>query len=88
MAFFAGIWTTWTGVRKVKEGPITTDLYGFLTTKPNAVVGSVHTKAMPVILTTAEAPGVAARAVGRGEGAAATTAGCDAGCRRTTEAVG
>ncbi|GAB4072785.1 SOS response-associated peptidase family protein [Ancylobacter sonchi] len=54
LAFFAGLWTTWTGVRKIKEGEITTDLYGFLTTEPNAVVGSVHTKAMPVILTTAE----------------------------------
>lgn len=29
-------------------------LYGFLTTEPNAVVGPIHPKAMPVILTTAE----------------------------------
>jgi putative SOS response-associated peptidase YedK len=28
------------------------DLYGFLTTHPNAEVGAVHPKAMPVILTT------------------------------------
>jgi putative SOS response-associated peptidase YedK len=41
-------------VRKVKEGEITADLYGFLTTEPNAVVGPVHPKAMPVILTTPE----------------------------------
>ena len=54
LAFFAGLWTTWTGVRKIKEGEITADLYGFLTTEPNSVVGYVHTKAMPVILTTAE----------------------------------
>ncbi|MBS7532149.1 SOS response-associated peptidase [Ancylobacter sonchi] len=54
LAFFAGLWTSWTSVRKLKEGEVTADLYGFLTTTPNAVVGSVHTKAMPVILTTAE----------------------------------
>lgn len=54
LAFFAGLWTRWTSVRKLKEGEVTADLYGFLTTQPNAVVGSVHTKAMPVILTTQE----------------------------------
>jgi putative SOS response-associated peptidase YedK len=31
------------------------DLYGFLTTAPNAEAGALHPKAMPVILTTAEA---------------------------------
>ena len=51
---FAGIWTKWTCVRKAKEGEITTDLYGFLTCNPNAEVGRVHPKAMPVIMTTAE----------------------------------
>ena len=50
LAFFAGIWTNWTSVRKVKEGETTNDLFGFLTTEPNAVVGAVHPKAMPVIL--------------------------------------
>jgi putative SOS response-associated peptidase YedK len=35
----------------VKEGEVTADLYGFLTTKPNREVGAVHPKAMPVILT-------------------------------------
>ena len=30
------------------------DLYGFLTTAPNAIVAPIHPKAMPVILTTAE----------------------------------
>ena len=50
----AGIWTNWTSVRKVKEGETTNDLYAFLTTEPNAEVGAVHPKAMPVILTTPE----------------------------------
>jgi putative SOS response-associated peptidase YedK len=30
------------------------DVYGFLTTAPNAVVAPIHPKAMPVILTTDE----------------------------------
>jgi putative SOS response-associated peptidase YedK len=51
LAFFAGIWTTWTSVRKLKEGETTNDLYGFLTTEANEVVKPVHPKAMPVILT-------------------------------------
>lgn len=55
LAFFAGIWTpTWRGVRKVREGAVTTDLFAFLTTDPNAEVGALHPKAMPVVLTTAE----------------------------------
>lgn len=32
----------------------TNDLYAFLTTEPNAEVGVIHPKAMPVILTTPE----------------------------------
>ncbi len=52
LAFFAGLWTRWTSVRKVKEGPTTHDLFGFLTTEPNAEVKAIHPKAMPVILTT------------------------------------
>lgn len=52
LAFFAGIWTPWTCVRKLAEGEVTCDLYAFLTTDPNAEVGAVHPKAMPVILTT------------------------------------
>jgi len=39
-------------VRKVKEGETSNDLYAFLTTEPNAEVGAIHPKAMPVILTT------------------------------------
>jgi putative SOS response-associated peptidase YedK len=54
LAVFAGIWTTWTAVRKVKEGLTTNDLFAFLTTKPNAEVEPVHPKAMPVILTEPE----------------------------------
>ncbi|MCC6697855.1 MAG: SOS response-associated peptidase family protein [Candidatus Hydrogenedentes bacterium] len=50
LACFAGIWTTWTSVRKVREGETTNDLFGFLTTTPNNVVGPIHPKAMPVIL--------------------------------------
>ena len=51
LACFAGIWTRWTSVRKVKEGETTNDLFGFLTTEPNREVGAIHPKAMPVILT-------------------------------------
>jgi len=55
LAFFAGIWmASWTGVRKIKAGVETTDLYAFLTTDPNAEVGAIHPKAMPVILTQPE----------------------------------
>jgi putative SOS response-associated peptidase YedK len=54
LACFAGIWTNWTSVRKVKEGETTNDLFAFLTTEPNAEVGAIHPKAMPVILTTPE----------------------------------
>lgn len=54
LMFFAGLWTRWTSVRKLKEGETTNDLYGFLTTEPNAVVAPTHPKAMPVILTALE----------------------------------
>ena len=55
LACFAGIWVPqWTSTRKVKEGPVTADLFGFLTTEPNAEVGAIHPKAMPVILTRPE----------------------------------
>jgi putative SOS response-associated peptidase YedK len=50
LAVFAGIWTRWTSVRKVKEGETTNDLFGFLTTEPNGVVAPIHPKAMPVNL--------------------------------------
>jgi len=51
LGFFAGIWTGWTSTRKLAEGEITCDLFGFLTTEPNAEVAAIHPKAMPVILT-------------------------------------
>ena len=55
LACFAGIRTEgWTSVRKLKDGATTDDLYAFLTCPPNAEVGAVHPKAMPVILTTEE----------------------------------
>jgi putative SOS response-associated peptidase YedK len=54
LAAFAGVWTNWTSVRKVKEGETTNDLFGFLTTEPNNEVGAIHLKAMPVVLTTAD----------------------------------
>ena len=41
-------------MRKVREGETTNDLFGFLTTAPNNVVGPIHPKAMPVILTQPE----------------------------------
>lgn len=50
--FFAGLQVPgWTSVRKLKDGPTTDDLYAFLTCAPNATVGAIHPKAMPVILT-------------------------------------
>jgi putative SOS response-associated peptidase YedK len=53
LAFFAGITVEgWTSVRKVKEGETTNDLFAFLTTEPNTLIGTLHPKAMPVILTT------------------------------------
>ena len=52
LACFAGMWANWTSVRKVREGETTNDLFAFLTTEPNAEVGVIHPKAMPVILTT------------------------------------
>ena len=55
-AFAGGIWTAWRGVRGTKANPVEGEhrLYGFLTTSPNSVVGRVHPKAMPVLLTTSE----------------------------------
>jgi hypothetical protein len=53
---FAGIWTEFKGDRGTKSKPIAGphDVYGFLTTSPNAVVEPIHPKAMPVILLTDE----------------------------------
>lgn len=51
---FAGLWTTWRGLRGPKSAPVEGkhELFGFLTTETNSVVAPVHPKAMPVILTT------------------------------------
>jgi putative SOS response-associated peptidase YedK len=54
LAAFAGVWTTWTCVRKLREGEVTCDLFGFLTCEPNDVVAPIHAKAMPVILRSEE----------------------------------
>lgn len=52
LAFFAGIHLqAHTSVRKIRTGMETIDVFAFLTTEPNAEVGAVHPKAMPVILT-------------------------------------
>ena len=53
---FAGIWTIFNGDRGTKSKPIPGphQVFGFLTTQPNAVVKPIHSKAMPAILTTAE----------------------------------
>ena len=52
LAFFAGVHLQgWSGVRKIKTGPETIDLFAFLTTEPSEPVKSIHPKAMPVILT-------------------------------------
>jgi putative SOS response-associated peptidase YedK len=53
---FAGIWTEFKGDRGTKSEPIpgSHNVYGFLTTSPNAVVEPIHPKAMPVILMTDE----------------------------------
>ena len=52
--FFRGLWTHWSSTRKLAEGEVSCDLFGFLTTEPNEEVGRVHPKAMPVILTEPE----------------------------------
>lgn len=51
---FGGLWRPWTGTRGTKADPIETEhkLFAFLTCQPNAIVGPIHPKAMPVILTT------------------------------------
>lgn len=49
---FAGIWWPWRGERGKEQGEHL--LFGFLTTEPNDIVRPVHSKAMPVMLTTHE----------------------------------
>lgn len=56
LAFFAGVWTDWNGVRGSMKNPRDGqhELFAFLTTSPNAIVEPIHPKAMPVVLTTSE----------------------------------
>lgn len=55
LAFFAGLFAPqWKRVVKLGTKPLETDMFAFLTCEPNDVVGSIHMKAMPVILTTPE----------------------------------
>ena len=49
--FFAGLWTRWHGVRRVKDGSQDHQFFGFFTTDPNGVAKPIHDKAMPAILT-------------------------------------
>ena len=41
LPLFAGLWSIWTSVRRGREGEVTADLFGFLTTPPNAEVGAL-----------------------------------------------
>ena len=52
--FFAGIWRRWKGIRGSRPNHVEDNhmLFSFLTTEPNAEVGEVHEKAMPVLLLT------------------------------------
>jgi putative SOS response-associated peptidase YedK len=54
---FAGIWATWHGTRGTKKAPVEGrhTLYAFPTTEADAVVAPIHSKAMPVLLTTPDA---------------------------------
>lgn len=54
LAFFTWLRTEWTLVRKLKEGEVTAEIFGFLTYPPNAEVAPIHPKAMSVILTRPE----------------------------------
>lgn len=53
---FTSIRCTWTGTRGTKAEPVEVEhqFYSFLTCGPSTIVGPIHPKAMPVILTTSE----------------------------------
>ncbi len=52
---FAGIWRRWQGPIR-KDGPETEiDVYAFMTTTPNTLVGTINHERMPVLLTGEEA---------------------------------
>ncbi|MHB2165765.1 SOS response-associated peptidase [Alsobacter sp. R-9] len=52
---FAGLWRRWWGARKASEEPAEHLVFSFLTCEPNAEVGAIHPKAMPVVLAEPEA---------------------------------
>lgn len=53
-AFFAGVMAErWTSIRRIGQAAMTTDLFAFLTTEPNAEVRAVQ-ESMPVILRSCE----------------------------------
>jgi putative SOS response-associated peptidase YedK len=54
LAFFAGIWTSWTSVRKVKEGETINDIFAFLQPSRTRRSGLFTRKRMPVVLTARE----------------------------------
>jgi putative SOS response-associated peptidase YedK len=51
---FAHLYRTISQSRHQVQAPGPHLIYGFLTTAPNAIVEPIHSKAMPVILTTDE----------------------------------
>lgn len=51
LAFFAGVWTPYSGVRVKAKGWEDIEAFGFLTTDSAEPVSTFHQKAMPVILT-------------------------------------
>lgn len=55
--FFAGIWRDWPGDRGPKSKPVAGPhrIFAFLTCEPNGVVAPIHPKAMPVVLSPAQA---------------------------------
>ena len=63
---FAGIWTTFNGDRGTKSKPVPGphQVFGFLTTAPNAVVEPIRPKAMSVILTTVGCAGLRTISIG------------------------
>jgi putative SOS response-associated peptidase YedK len=73
---FAGIWIEFRGDRGTKSKPIPGPhlVYGFLTTEPNAVVEPIHPKASDLDHGRG-ARRLDARAMARGDGVAAATAG-------------
>ncbi len=51
---FAGLWRVWNGPVKKDGPPVALDVFSFMTTTPNALVGTVNHERMPVLLATAE----------------------------------